>query len=85
MNEISVEEEIKNFLHNLVWLKNHYGFSKEKMAEILEISIEIWEEVEKGKIPTSLTGEVLYIIKENFDIHPSDMIYKNLSDEFASL
>lgn len=85
MNEFSVEEEMRTFIHNLVWLKNHNGFSKEKMAEILEISIEIWEKVENEKIPTSLTGEVFYIIKEYFDINPSDMIYKNLSDEFASL
>lgn len=76
MNNISVEKEMKNFLHNLLWLKNHYNFSKEKMAEILGISVEIWEEVELEKIPTSLTGDVFYKIKENFDINPSDMIYK---------
>lgn len=76
MNNISVEKEMKNFLHNLLWLKNHYNFSKEKMAEILGISVEIWEEVELEKIPTNLTGDVFYKIKENFDINPSDMIYK---------
>lgn len=30
MNEFSVEEEMRTFIHNLVWLKNHNGFSKEK-------------------------------------------------------
>lgn len=65
---------MKTFLHNLVWLKNHYNFSKEKMAEMLEISVEIWEEVEMGKLSTKLTGDVFCKIKENFDINPSDMI-----------
>lgn len=80
MCNISVEKEMKTFLHNLVWLKNHYNLSKEKMAEMLEISVEIWEEVEVGRIPTNLTGEIFYKIKDNFDINPSDIIYKKFEE-----
>lgn len=80
MNNISVEKEMKFFLHNLLWLKNHYNFSKEKMAEILGISVKLWEEVELEKIPTSLTGDVFYKIKEFFDINPSDLINKRFEE-----
>lgn len=76
MQDFSIEKEIRIFLHNLVWLKQHYGYTKQEMAEILDISEELWEEVEKIKIPTRLTGEVFYRIKEHFDITPSDMLYK---------
>lgn len=80
MFEISVEKEVKTFLKNLVWLKNYHNLSNEKMAEILEISIEMWDEVEIEKIPTSLTVDVFYRIKEYFDVNPTDMIYKSFTE-----
>lgn len=80
MSDISIKKEMKNFLHNLLWLKNHYSFSKEKMAEILGISVEVWEEVELEKTPTKLTGDVFYKIKAFFDINPSDLINKKFEE-----
>ncbi len=80
MYNISVEKEMETFLNNLVWLKNHYNFTKEKMAEMLEISVEIWEEVEIRRIATNLTGNIFYKIKDNFDIYPSDIIYKKFEE-----
>lgn len=80
MNDISIEKEMRNFLHNLLWLKDRYEFSEEKMAEILGISVELWEEVELEKIPTSLRGDVFYKIKEFFDINPSDLINKKFEE-----
>ena len=78
MQEISVENEMRVFLHNLLWLKNHYGYTKQEIAKMLEISEDIWEEVENMKNPTRITPEVFYKIKEHFDINPSDMIYRKL-------
>lgn len=80
MNNISIEKEMKTFLHNLLWLKNNYNYSKENMAEILGISVEIWEEVELKKIPANLTGDVFYKIKENFDINPLVLITEKLGE-----
>ena len=80
MCDISTEKEMKIFLCNLVWLKEHYNLSNEKMAEMLGINVEIWKQVESGKIPTNLTVEVFYKIKENFNISPTDIIYKKLSE-----
>lgn len=80
MFDISVEKELNTFLKNLVWLKNYHNLSNEKMAEILEISIEIWDEVEIEKIPTSLTVDIFYRIKDYFDISPTDIIYKSSTE-----
>ena len=76
MEKISIKKEVKSLLHNLVWLRNHYNLSKEDMARILRIDMEMWENIECGKLPRGLSVEVFYIIKEQFHINPSDLLYK---------
>ncbi|MBE6804746.1 MAG: helix-turn-helix transcriptional regulator [Ruminococcaceae bacterium] len=80
MSNISVEKEMKTFLCNLAWLKKHYNLSDEEIAEKLGINVEIWQEVESRKIPTNLTVDIFYKIKDNFNISPADMIYKDFTE-----
>lgn len=39
MEKNRMNAEIENFVHNVVWLKNHYKMSKRKTAELLGIGI----------------------------------------------
>lgn len=78
MKNHSYDKEIKTLLHNLIWLRKDNNFSKEDIAQLLKISVKDWEEIEKIKLPKSLTVEIFYIIFEELGIYPSDLIYKEL-------
>ncbi|MBR5247240.1 MAG: hypothetical protein IKV25_07720 [Clostridia bacterium] len=78
MKQNSYDKEIETMLHNLIWLKRDNNFSKEEIANLLEINVADWEQIEKSVLPKNLTVNVFYIILENFGIHPSDLIYKEL-------
>lgn len=49
-------EQMDNFLHNIAWLRQHYGFSKRKMAKILHIGIPSLNKIESGKCPERLSS-----------------------------
>lgn len=66
----------QNFVHNLVWLRNHYDFSKEKMAQIMEIDVVLYEKIEKGDGGEELSVEVVYKVYNFFDVH-CDEIFTN--------
>lgn len=54
--------EIENFLHNIKYLRMHYGLSKEKMAEIIQISTDNIDMIEQGEMPDELAASVIFYI-----------------------
>lgn len=73
-----LEEEYKNLLDNIVWLRNHYEFSIERMADIMGISIEMINEIENGKMPQELTVEAIFNMQDFFRIEPQDLLGQSL-------
>lgn len=61
-------ESWKNFAHNVKWLREHYEFSEERMAEILGISVDMLKEIECGDIPEELDCEIILRIHNFFGI-----------------
>ena len=59
------------FVHNIVWLRKHHNLSEERMAEILDIDIELLRKVEKGDGADDLSVAIVYKIYEFFDIAPN--------------
>lgn len=74
------------FIHNVLWLRKHYGLSKKKMAEILEISLWMLNKIESGKLSLTLEIDVLYRMQRAFGISMADTLSIRLSsDECADL
>ncbi len=79
-NFITTQEEIDNFLKNIVYLRNKNNFSKKEMAKKLKISLYSLNIIENGKIPPNLTVELLLNIEKEFDILPSHL-FKDLKNK----
>lgn len=74
------------FIHNVLWLRRHYGLSKKKMAEILGISLFMINKIENGQLPPTLEIDVLFRIHKAFGITMADILSIRLgSDECADL
>lgn len=68
------------FVYNIVWLRNHYEFSEEKMAEIMEISVDLLKQIELGQGADELSVEVVYKIYNFFGVHPNILMGKKLGE-----
>lgn len=66
-------EQMDNFLHNIAWLRQHYGFSKRKMAKILHIGIPSLNKIERGECPERLSSRVAFYIRDYFHIPVPDL------------
>ena len=62
------------FLHNVAWLRKHYGLSKKEMAQKLGIGVGSLNKIEEGELPTSLRIDVLFNIYKEFGIFMSDVV-----------
>lgn len=69
------------FSHNMKWLRNHHKYSKERMAETLDITVEMVDEIENGYIPDLLNVQVFFKIHKAFSIKPKDMVGIYLGNE----
>ncbi len=76
-----LEKEYKVLLDNIVWLRKHYEFSKERMADIMGISVEMLNEIESGRMPEELTVEAILNIQDFFRIEPQDLLGKKLKQK----
>lgn len=74
-----LEKEYAVLLNNIIWLRTHYEFSKEKMAEIMDISIDMMNEIENHKVPEDLTVEAILNMHKFFRIEPQDLLGKDLT------
>lgn len=63
----------QNFVHNIVWLREHHNLSEERMAEILDIDVELLREVEKGNGANYLSVDIVYKIYDFFGVVPERM------------
>ena len=55
---------INTFLHNVIWLRKHYGLTKKAMAEKLGISLWMLNKIENGELPPGLQIDVLFLIRK---------------------
>lgn len=67
------EVQIKNCMYNIKWLRSHHGLSRREMAKILDTGILNIILIEMGKVPDSLSYEVLFKIQDHFGIEPKYM------------
>lgn len=66
----------QNFVHNVMWLRNHYDFSEEKMAEIMGIDVEAYRDIEKGICDEDLSVEVFCKIYNFFHVRCDEFFSK---------
>lgn len=77
----SIEKEYEIFLQNIAWLRNNYEFSKEKMAKIMSISVDMLDQIEQGILPDDLTVESILKIGKYFKIKPKDLLSIRLNEK----
>lgn len=65
---------IEIFLHNVIWLRKHYGLSKKEMAKKLGISVWMLNKIERGELPSNLKIDVLFDIYKEFGVFMSDVL-----------
>ena len=65
--------ETENFIYNIIWLRKKHNLSKSKMAKLLGISVSSLNKLENGILPPRLGTEVIFLIQEQFHIHPKDL------------
>ena len=63
-------DELQIFLHNIVWLRNHYGISKKKMASMLGIGVQSLTKIEHGELPPRLRANIFLAVEQEFSIPP---------------
>lgn len=78
MEKKKTDAEIKNFVCNIIWLKNNYRLSKRKMAKMLGIGIKSLDKLEKGEFPLRIGVEVVFNIYKNFGVAPKDLFGQRL-------
>ncbi|MBO5356880.1 MAG: helix-turn-helix transcriptional regulator [Clostridia bacterium] len=71
------DKYIKYFCENIKALRKSNKLSKGKMAKMLGISRKCLSSLEKGKISSDLTVEILSNIANSFGIKPSQMFSSN--------
>lgn len=76
--ETNYYKTVKILSHNIAWLRTHYEFSKERMAQILDISIESLNKIENGEIDDDLTVETFLNAANFFCIETKDLFGKYL-------
>ena len=71
---------IKYFCENIKTLRKRNKLSKRKMSKKLGISRRWLSSLEKGKIPTELTVDILISINKYFGVTPSKMFSPSYMD-----
>ena len=74
------KSKIQTFLHNLCWLRKHFGYSKKEMAEILGISVWSLNKIERGEMPPMLRIDVIYAAQKHFGISSFSLLAHWLED-----
>ncbi|MBQ8766255.1 MAG: helix-turn-helix transcriptional regulator [Clostridia bacterium] len=72
------EKYWKNFVKNIIWLRKHYEFPKERMAEILGINVEMLNRIENGEMPEELNMEIIFKISNFFSLNPKELFSEHL-------
>ncbi len=85
MKSKEASQALKNFCCNVKTLRSYYRLSEEAMAEILEISVACYRQVELGVVSSEVTTEALLHIYEHFSISPTKFLGTVLKIEDGSL
>ena len=59
---IKTEEEIRNFIDNVILIRKKSGLSKEDMARILNIKLDSVDKIEAGELSDDVSVEVIFKI-----------------------
>lgn len=81
MKSYKDDKSWKIFIKNIVWLREHYEFSKEKMAEISGISVEVINRIENGEMPDEVTVETIIRLGNFFCVEPMELFSENLGKD----
>ena len=73
-----MEQEIKNLLHNLAFLRKQHGCSAAKMAALLGIGVGSLRQIERGILPPRLSTEDVFKAAKRFGIAPKDLFVRRL-------
>lgn len=74
------DRQLENFAHNVTWLRQYYGISKKRMAQLLKISINSLTRLESGEVPPKMSALILLHVYKHFGIRPSDQFGSRLGD-----
>ncbi len=81
MNPLEESLDWKNFVHNVIWLRESNGLSKREMASILGIGVKTLDRIENGELPKLLSVNIFFHIWKYFGIHPTNQLGNRLGEE----
>lgn len=70
----------ETFMDNLIFLRIHNHFSKEKMASLLGISVYTLNRLERHEIPPRLKINIFLHIHKHFGVLPSVILTQKLTE-----
>ena len=79
---IKTEEEIRNFIDNVILIRKKSGLSKADMARILNIKLDSVDKIEAGELSDDVSVEVIFRIYNYFGISPRILFGKSLAEEY---
>ena len=62
------------FLHNIRWLRKHYGLSKKEMAKRLEIGLWSLNQIEQNRLPPKLQCDIIFTVYKEFGVSYNDLL-----------
>ena len=78
MNDTSTQAAWETFVHNITWLRTHYGISMKAMAKIMGISVQTLRKVEQGEKSKRINAEVLIKLCDYFQCHADELIRRKM-------
>ncbi len=76
-----IEREIKNVMHNVVYLRKKNGYTRKQMAEIMGVSMRTINMFENGIHPPRLSCHYLYNLNVYFKIPIANFFEKRFDEE----
>lgn len=73
MSTLEMHNSFAILLHNIVWLRKHYGISKTRMAKMLGVGLWSINKIEQGEIPPRLDVSIIFAISRQFSIPPAEL------------
>ena len=77
----TTDEEIKDFVQNIIWIRKYHRLSKKQMASLSGISVYSLNKLEKGVLPKRLGVNVLFNIEKNFNIFPRQLFNEKFEEK----
>lgn len=73
-------DQMDIFLHNIAWLRNHYGISKKRMAKILGVSVGTINKMESDILPPRLDVSIIFNIQDYFGIKLTELFAQQFGE-----